>query len=419
MTLIFSNDKEVKIKKLLSTKKFPVSPDYQREPEAWTKEDEQYFIDSIFKKIKIPKIYLHKARNKYYIVDGQQRIETIRFFVNGRKENGKITNLRIPSKITGKRKDVYFKGLSKKQSKKFLDYSITASLIKKGNDEEIRDLFRRLQRGRPLTEGEKLNAMPGNIVNIMRSLTEHRFFKKCLTSRDKRHKFYHIAAVFLYLQDKIEDNTFNNIVKFFRKNKEMDKHDKLYKHCWNNLTFLAKCYKDDQIPSSRVGWLTSVYLFIADIKKYNLLGNCTRRDIHDYLDSFYMNIYSKEGKRKGDYKKFYDMIHAATNTKSNILGRNEILVRYFKKGFNLHLMDEKRLFCTEADRKIVHTRANGKCQFKKCQKDKDIKFTEKFEIHHKKLYAAGGKKDYKNALLVHPECHRAIHKNMKIKRIQK
>lgn len=418
MTLVFSADKEIKIKSLINTKKYPVDLDYQREPEAWTREDEQYFIDSILKKIKIPKIYLHKKRSKFYIIDGQQRIETIRYFITGRKENGVKSFLKIPTSVTLKKKDIFFNNLSKSKKEKFLNNSITASIIKKGRDEEIRDLFRRLQRGRPLTEGEKLNAMPGNVVKAMRSLTEQTFFKKCLTSRDKRHKFYHIAAVFLYLEDKLDDTNFGNVVRFFKKNQDIRESDKIYRKCWNNLNFLAKCYRDDQIPSSRLGWLTSVYLFAADIRNYGLVRTCSYTDIHDYLESFYTVIYSNEEKRKGDYRKFYDMIHAATNSKSNIKGRHEILKKYFIDGFGVHLKDERRLFNSVKDRKIVYNRANGKCQYKNCD-SRMIKFNEKFDVHHKKLHAAGGKKDYRNALLVHPECHRAIHKNMKLKRIQK
>jgi len=81
MTLVFSKDKHIKIKDFLNERKYSVDPNYQREPRAWTREDEQFFIDSLLRKIKIPKIYLHKKRNKCYIIDGQQRIETIKFFI--------------------------------------------------------------------------------------------------------------------------------------------------------------------------------------------------------------------------------------------------------------------------------------------------------------------------------------------------
>ena len=197
MTLVFSKkDKPIYIRSLLNNKKYDIDKSYQREPGAWSRQDEQYFIDSIMRGIRVPKIYLHKKRNKFYIIDGQQRIETIKYFINGREDNrGKVRYLTLPSDISGRKNDVPFTKLKKNEKDKFLKYTLTASIIKRGNDEEVRELFRRLQRGNPLTPGEKLNAMPGNIVKLMRKLTEHSFFSKGLKS-DKRHKFYHIASVF-------------------------------------------------------------------------------------------------------------------------------------------------------------------------------------------------------------------------------
>ena len=416
MSLVFSKkDKPIYIKSLLNNKKYDIDKSYQREPGAWSRQDEQYFIDSIMKGIRVPKIYLHKKRNKFYIIDGQQRIETINYFINGREDNrGKVRYLTLPSDISGRKNDVPFTKLKKNEREKFLKYTLTASIIKRGNDEEIRELFRRLQRGNPLTPGEKLNALPGNIVKLMRKLTEHSFFSKGLKS-DKRHKFYHIASVFLYLEDKLDDTKLGNIESFFDKNQNMKKKDKIFRNCWNKLNFMSKIYKNNDFATTKIGWLSSLYLFVSDIKKYGLVDCSTYEDIHDYIESFYVKVNYKP---KGEYKIFFHAVQAATNTKANIIKRKEILVKYFEKAFQPHLKDEKRLFSSIKDRKIIYHEANGKCQYKKCQ-DKDIKFNERFDIHHKKMHAAGGKKDYKNALLVHPECHRAIHKNMKLKRIQK
>ncbi len=113
------------------------------------------------------------------------------------------------------------------------------------------------------------------------------------------------------------------------------------------------------------------------------------------------------------------MIHAATNIKKNIRGRREILIKYFTEGFNVHLKDEKRLFSSTKDRKMVYSRANGKCQYLDCnESNRKIEFNEKFDIHHRKLHATGARSKYKNARLVHPDCHHTIHRNMKLKRIR-
>jgi len=418
MSLVFSNDRQVSIKKLLNESKYRVDFDYQREPDAWSNEDEQFFIDSLLKKIRIPKIYLHKRRGKFYIIDGQQRIETIRYFINGKKEKqGQRRFLRVNSSVSNRKKDIYFKDLKKNEKRDLLGFKITSSIIKKGKDNDIRDLFRRLQRGKPLTEGERLNAMRGNIVCLMRKITDHPFFEKSLSSQDKRHKFYHIAAVFLYIEHSMMILPSRTFKRLFERLENITSNDKIYKNTRKNLNFMVRCFKDNDIPTSNLGWLTTLYLFFSEIRKYGLLGKCSYEEIKDYLDSFYSIVYDNE-KRSGDYKKFYDMIHAATNTKSNIERRKQIITKYFTDSFNVHIKDEKRLY-NSRNRRILFIRVNGNCQYKYCrEKTRKIKLNEPFEIHHKEMHAAGGKGNLRNAKFVHPECHREIHKNMKLKRIK-
>lgn len=132
MSLKFLKDRPISIKRLLDPYRYPVDLNYQREPGAWSREDEQYFIDSLLKKINIPKIYLHKKRSRYWIIDGQQRIETIRKFITDK-------DLKLSNEITGRKKDqITFNDLRKNEKRALLDYKITATMIQKGSDNEIR-----------------------------------------------------------------------------------------------------------------------------------------------------------------------------------------------------------------------------------------------------------------------------------------
>ncbi len=71
----------------------------------------------------------------------------------------------------------YYSELHKDWQDRFDSYPLPIIYLKDYNDEEIRDLFRRLQHGKPLIPGEILNAYPGDIVPTMRKLAEHKFFK--------------------------------------------------------------------------------------------------------------------------------------------------------------------------------------------------------------------------------------------------
>ncbi|MCK5180413.1 MAG: DUF262 domain-containing protein [Candidatus Pacebacteria bacterium] len=68
---------------LLSFKEYEkdinLTPTYQRSS-VWKPEQKQMLIDSILRKIDIPKIYLRETKNKdyqYEIIDGQQRMRAI------------------------------------------------------------------------------------------------------------------------------------------------------------------------------------------------------------------------------------------------------------------------------------------------------------------------------------------------------
>ena len=67
--------------------RFELAPSYQRQSEVWGEEKRQLFIDSLVNGFDVPKLYFHRLalqRDKpiFAIVDGKQRLEAIREFVN-------------------------------------------------------------------------------------------------------------------------------------------------------------------------------------------------------------------------------------------------------------------------------------------------------------------------------------------------
>lgn len=128
--------------------------EYQREI-IWTKKEKELLIDSILKKIDIPKLYLAKftgEKKVYECIDGKQRINSIMKFYDD-----EITD-------TNKRK---YDDLSPAERNEFDEYKFTVSVIIDPDDDYINELFRRLNLGIPLNTAERLHSMTGDMRNFI------------------------------------------------------------------------------------------------------------------------------------------------------------------------------------------------------------------------------------------------------------
>ena len=81
----------------------------------------------------------------------------------------------------------------------FDNFTLNCVLLEGYDDDKIRELFGRLQRGKTLNPAERLNAKPGTITPAMRKLAGHPFFHKTVFSL-RRYKTYHMAAQLMLLQ---------------------------------------------------------------------------------------------------------------------------------------------------------------------------------------------------------------------------
>jgi len=113
----------------------------------------------------VPKIYLYKSKDSdsYDCVDGQQRIDSIIDFFDGKLA------------VNGKK----FHELFEEERNTVLNYKFTMTIITEASDEELRLLFLRLQLGSPLNAGEKLHAMTGDMKEFVFDIGKnHPFFSR-------------------------------------------------------------------------------------------------------------------------------------------------------------------------------------------------------------------------------------------------
>jgi len=112
-------------------------PDFQRKF-VWTHEHQEAFIDTILSGLPFPEIYVcegeidvQKLRTTRWVIDGQQRLTTIRNYIED-----KFTN--PLSKI------ITYNDLRLDQKQEFLSYQIVMRDLGKVDDDMTREIFRRI-----------------------------------------------------------------------------------------------------------------------------------------------------------------------------------------------------------------------------------------------------------------------------------
>lgn len=142
----------IEVMQMLDRKELVVNSDYQRGSGIWPVGPSSYFIDTILEKYPFPKIYMYEFLDRQNrslrkeIVDGQQRIGTIRRFMN---DDFAISG---ESKFSGKK----FSELDDETQDAFLSYPVSVDVVRSASRSEILQMFRRMNAFTlPLNEAEK------------------------------------------------------------------------------------------------------------------------------------------------------------------------------------------------------------------------------------------------------------------------
>lgn len=395
----------MKIQEYINGKnKYNIDSTYQRPNNVWSMADKQCLIDTILRGEPMPLFFLNyiSSEEAYYIVDGQQRLNCIRDFYDNK--------IKLSSKFSDKELEgCTFNGanaLPEKYKNLFLRYQLQCHIMENYDDEKVRLIFSRLQRGKPLNLGEKLNAMPGKIVNVMRSLAEHKFFTTSIGVVKQRYGIYpDVARIMYYSVYGVKDAGTEQIVQFFDTYKDLDFDSREYKKIVKCLNYLANCFPDENYYYlSKHAWVLAVYMFVDRLMlEYSVINE--EQDIQSFIKAFHIKIYNEDLRRSNpDYQNFYDNIRSGWSEK-NMLLRKNTLIKYFLKEHPLSEMDSKRQI-TDSEKLAVFS----KCQV--CNNcGKEFKDYKEPEYHHVTRHVDGGKTQVDNIIPLCSKCHKDLHAN--------
>lgn len=389
--------------------KYKVDHTYQRPSDAWSHEDNQCFIDTILRGEPIPIFFLNydSAKKFFYIVDGQQRLNCISdFYDNKVKLSEKFSGLANRGKT--------FNGenpLNDDQKTQFLNYPLTFHIMEDYDDERVRLIFSRLQRGKPLQIGERLNAKPGEIVKSMRAIANHQFLVKSTAVAKNRYGIYPDAArILFYEKYKARQCGTNELHAFFDDCKTLGDTSPEYKTALWVLNYLEKCFPAENGPYDcfeKHAWVFAVYTMIRELQVgYSLVGH--ERNVFAFVQDFHGKVYNEDFRRsKTEYQRFYDNVRGGWSEKIVAL-RRDILIKEFLNKHKVLELDDKRQISDEE--KIALFSTHTECEM--CSRN--FNSYKEAEYHHKELYSEGGKTKQENIMVLCPDCHDLIHGRRKI-----
>lgn len=188
-------------------------PDFQRNY-VWSKKKASKFIESLLLGLPIPSVCLYKEEdNKQIIIDGFQRLESIRLFYSKKFSDGsKFALVSVNSSFEGKT----IEDLDEELRLKLDDTLIHATVVKADDPQEqnynaVYLIFERLNTGGVNLTPQEIRSCVyhGSFQKIIQNLVKDENFKKVLIVSSKRKKDQEIVIRLLSLADSYEEYTGN------------------------------------------------------------------------------------------------------------------------------------------------------------------------------------------------------------------
>ena len=384
-------------------------PSYQREGGLWNKDKQGLFIDSILRSYDIPKIYFHDLRFhneqiQYAIIDGKQRLQAIYGFIKGKFSS---------ASSDGKSKDLFYNDLSDRRKEEFRASSLDIVLVEDADEDDIEDLFYRLNNGTTLSTAEKRNVIGGDMCDVIRELSsKNKFFTNRIRISNKRKVHLEIATRFLLIEhqsikkedDRTIDLTKKPLDRFVEENKEISDgyRRKLMKETEQKLQSPKNIFSTKDPFLTRHVFIQTYYILIRNLLSKYAVQN---KEIRSFLEMFEKERLDDRKKddsdREVDFVNFALQVQQGIGNKGAIDDRDRILRKYYLKWHPDTLpKDVKRMFNLE-ERNLIWILSGKTCQ--KCQRK--LNDFEEMEADHIVPYSKGGKTTISNAQALCKSCN--------------
>ena len=383
------------------------NPDFQRPP-VWSRAQKQLLVDTILRGYDIPKLYWRKIStrpDKYDVVDGQQRLRNIFEFHAGDfplpKDSEPVEGMDF-SKLK-------YADLPDELRLKFDTYSLDVIVLSQTDDEEVREMFLRLQNGTTLKAQERRNAFPGKMRDFVKTLAAHPFFQNC-GFLNARYNFDLVAAQMTAIE--LNGGPCNvknsNLNAMYEDHADFDVNSPKARKIRRVLDYLLQAFPDKTPELERYSVISLYALVSHCLEKYVMQNR--HQALRDWFIGFESHRYKEESlpedKRDAELLAYKERTSHSTDAEDSIEWRQEFLLRkFFEVVPDIELKDDQRLFSRE-QRMAIFRRDQGFCQVKlKCKGQKCE--WDAWEADHTKPWSKGGKTIVANGQVACIPCNSA------------
>lgn len=381
----------------LESGKLNLNPTYQRNS-VWTKSQKQLLIDSLLSGIPVPAIYWNKVdQNKIDVVDGQQRLRAISEFKKDEFRLDEDSN--YGAKL--------YSELSEENIDLIDDYQLSIIYLYNWSDEQIEDMFLRLQDGSPLNAAEKRRAIQGTFRDVVKEISLLPFFENRVNFNNDRYGFEDAVAKTLHLHiNGFTGISASKIKETYKKNNKIKVDDPKPRSLKKSLLFLERGFKSIDVSPQIKKWSSiSLPLVILDLMENYNISKFEKRFAEEFMNLEEARMLEREKNEEDQDPRLINFNDfARADDPSRLESRHKFLCKWFVERIeNLETIerDSQRNF-TRLQKAILYNRSGGKCEMCKTDISQD-----NFDADHIIKHSEGGKTSLSNGRALCINCNRS------------
>lgn len=297
---------------------------------VWDNDRKSLLIDSILQDYEVPVLYAKRTDNGVYdMLDGKQRSTAIFEFIN---DEFPLTNV---SDEFADFEDMYFSQLDEEMQDAILDFQLTIRYFDGITDDEVKELFFRLNNGKPLTNFEQIKAKCKSLEIAKDFIAENEIFKedKMGKTEDKRLELFFKAWTILFVEyPSLEKKQLNPIMTDIQVTDEQIKEmNETFDYIYNGVKYLDGLENDQKLnEKARKRILTAThFLSLLPIAHTAIEDNIKNENFIIWARDFYSG-----GRRASIDDVYNDYATRGSAKADSIAKRNARLVDSYTKRFS-------------------------------------------------------------------------------------